>query len=205
MTTDPPDIFYGYKGKASFDTPLLLIGSFSAMTNKSKIVDGMPDRETEYGKAWRVTLSAARAHLGIKAEDDGAVCSWVVYAPWAHPVWGCYWICCINLRPCTRLMEPKINLPGATHEVFVYALNPEETPDLLAPGNTRLSPMNFAGQWVAGSDLDAEEKIEKTVDEILAGRLSPDTDFLYEWVKRFSGSNLKDVGNLPNHGTGPVR
>jgi hypothetical protein len=178
----------GYKGDQKFYTPMLLPGFCKRM----KKIEQMSDRESKYGKAWRINLQKARAHLGVQKGDDGAVCSWVVEAPWAHPFWCNYWICCINLRPCTRLKVPLIKLQGATHEVFVFALDPEVVPDLLKPGNTRLSPMNFAGQWVAGSDLDAEEKIEQTVDLILAGKLSPDTDFLQQWVGLFSGSNLKE-------------
>lgn len=182
--------------EAEYKKLLTLFNKHSSV-RRMKNIEAMPDRETQYGRAWRVNLTASRLHVGAKTGDDAVVCGWVVYAPWAHPIWANYWILCIHLRSCPNMPEPKINLEGATHEVFVYALNPEETPDLLHPDRTRLNPLNFAGQWMAGTDLDAEEKIERTVDEILAGTLSPDTDFLRDWVRRFSGSNLKGWDKLP--------
>ena len=157
-----------------------------------KTVEGrIPDLEGPHGRAWRCDLVAIRESLKLSVDQDATVCAWVIDAPWAHPIWRSYMVAAIHLRPTKALPNPKVNLEGATHEVLVYALDPGREPDLLSPASTRLVPANFAGQWAAVSDLEAEEKISGCVREIVYGELSPDTDFIREWVRRFSGSNLK--------------
>lgn len=152
----------------------------------------LPDRTSKFGRGWRIDLPAIRRAKNTQEGDDASVCAWVVQAPWAHPVWSTYLIMTIHLRPIPRLKEPKILLEGATHEVFVIALHPDHEVDLEDPMQHHLTPFNFVGQWRAGTDYEAERKIEHTVDEILAGNLSPDTDYVRMWVERFSGSNLKE-------------
>lgn len=147
--------------------------------------------EGPHGRAWRCSLSAIRESLKLSSDEDATVCVWVVDAPWAHPLWRTYVIAAIHLRPTRLLPNPKVNLEGATHEVIVYALDPGREPDLLNPGSTRLNPANFAGQWLAASDVEAEHKVASCVEEIVHGALSPDTDFIREWVRRFSDSNLR--------------
>lgn len=126
-----------------------------------------------HGEAWQVNLDQARARAGETDDSDSTVAMWIVFAPWAHAFWSYYLIGAIHLRPSKALPIPKIMLPGATHEVLVFALDPEAVPDTV--------------------DLDngAAAKIRVTVEEILAGVLSPDSDYVHAWVKRFSASNLK--------------
>lgn len=146
-----------------------------------------PTKESDTGRAWHLDMATWNADQG---GVGAAICAWIIEAPWAHPFWHSYLLSAVHLRPTKEFGEAKVRLPGATHEVVLLALNPEK------PISTKsfpyyLSPSNFMGQWIAGSDEAACRKIEETVDEILAGTLSPDTDFRREWIKRFSDSNIK--------------
>lgn len=150
-----------------------------------------------HGEAWEINLERSRSFH--PNDPDTTVALWLVYAPWAHSLWAYYLIGAIHLRGTPGLKPAKVNLPGATHEAIVFALVPDAVPDTVdSSKNRKLSPVNFAGQWIVRErpnpvDLDraAAAKIRVTVDEILAGILSPDTDFLREWIKRFSNSNVR--------------
>jgi hypothetical protein len=152
-----------------------------------------------HGEAWQIDVARSRALAGENEESDSTVALWIVYAPWAHPFWSYYFIGAIHLRPIPKLPPAKINLPGATHEVIVFALSPDFVPDPVdSKKNRRLSPVNFVGQWIVPDrpnpvDLDrgAREKIDGVVLEIIRGKLSPDTDFRHQWVLRFSASNRR--------------
>lgn len=157
-----------------------------------KYLEGvLPDREAANGKAWRMDTEAIRLKYCVNPGEDATIAQWVVECRWAHPFWHNYWIAIIHLRPTKQMPEPKINLPGATHEIWVFALNPLETPSLDNNWPILLSPGNFIGQFIASTDIDAEQTLENTVQDIIDGKLSPDTDFRHEWVRRFSDSNFK--------------
>jgi len=153
----------------------------------------MPDKEQRHGRAWRLDNKAIEEYHRKKGtwHPHTSVCGWLVEALWAHPLWGYYCIACYHLRQVEGIKDPKIYLEDATHEMVLFALSPDEAPNLLDPMATHLTPSNFAAQFIAGTDIQAEQKIEKCVDEIIMGILSPDTDFLREWVKRFNGAMLK--------------
>jgi hypothetical protein len=140
------------------------------------------------GKAWKLDLEAWRARYPGKS--DGGICGWIVEAPWAHPMWHSYFLSAVHLRELPGMPPARIYLPGATHEVMLFALDPYQTPRL-DEMSSYLMPANFTGQWIAESDEAAVAKVEATVDDILAGRLSPDTDHLRSWMERFSDSNVK--------------
>lgn len=144
-----------------------------------------------FGAAWEVDVAALAKAIGKAEKADGTVCAWVVCAPWAHPLWAYYLTACVHLRPLPAL-------GGATHEIFVAAMDPRQVPTLDRASKQVLLPLNFAGQWVVTErpnpvDLDraAASKVRGCVEDILAATLNPDTDFRWQWVQRFSDSNLK--------------
>lgn len=149
-------------------------------------------KEGPKGRAWKIALDAWKAN----GEPIGTtICLWIVEVLWAHPAWHSYTLGAVHLRQAEGVPPAKIGLPGATHEVLLHALNPEYTPRL-DRGSHYLTPANFVGQWVAESDEAAAAKIEGCVDDIIAGRLSPDTDFRGMWIARFSDSNVKSPKHL---------
>lgn len=152
-----------------------------------------PDRKGPHGLAWKHDLAAIeQKHLGkLRAPAELTVASWVVHAPYAHPVWHSYLIACVSLRNVAGVPPAKINLPGATHEVMVYALNPDH-PVTIDDLPHVLQPANFHGQFIEPSDEAAAARVDQTVQDVIDARLSPDTDYARHWIHRFSDSNVLD-------------
>jgi hypothetical protein len=121
---------------------------------------------------------------------DAGVCGWIVEARWAHPLWHSYEIACYHLRPLEGFNKPRFYTPNATHEMILFALDPD-SPRTVTKTPVRLHPANFAAQFWEADDTDAERRIQKCVEEILAGQLNPDTDYTSQWVQRFNRGMLK--------------
>jgi hypothetical protein len=153
-----------------------------------------PDVTGPHGRAWAVRLASARLARGFKPEDDAMVAGWVVEAPWAHPAWHSYALLLMHLRPMPDNRPTKFYLEGATHEIWLYALNPDfpRQPMIERLELRFLTPLNFAAQFIAESDAAASNRALQAVMDICAGNLSPDTDFIRYWAARFGGNMLKD-------------
>ncbi len=114
---------------------------------------------------------------------------WALRLPWAHPCWSEYALWLYDLKV-TADREVTFLLPGATHEFILYAIdpstpwdfekNPEEQPEIVI-----LQPANLGYQFIAESDKAAMERLNGCVMEMLAKKLSPDTDFRRMWDERF--------------------
>lgn len=110
--------------------------------------------------------------------------TWFINAPWAHPLWQQYLLALYDLTtPTTK--PPTLHLRDATHEFMLYALDPEHpiAKDAIVPPEQvyKLSPPNFAYQFKAKSNAEAEERIQAVVDGIVARQISPDTDARSFW------------------------
>lgn len=110
--------------------------------------------------------------------------TWFINAPWAHPLWHQYVLVLYDLVTPT-VEAPKLHLKDATHEMMLYALDPEHP---IAKGSVptteslhRLSPPNYAYQFKAASNAAAEERLQAVVDGIVAREINPDTDFRSLW------------------------
>ena len=139
-----------------------------------------PDFIRPHGMAWKMDIDAISKKAGNKPHSTLA--SWVVSAPWAHPMWHSYHITCIHLRPIPGFGPAKIYLAGATHEIHVLAIDPAWSLDV-TEWPPVLYPLNFAGQFKAVDDDAAAARIFLTVVEIADGKLNPDTDAIQQWVK----------------------
>lgn len=147
-----------------------------------------PTLTGRHGKAWKIDVSKhAKAF-------PACIALWMVEAPWAHPFWHSYIISLVDLkeRP-TDEVKPTLYFPTATHELMVLAMDPRLAREQAFErvSGLCLYPPNFGAQMTS-DDATADKLIEATVKEILAGDLSPDTDFTFEWVKRFGDSGMKD-------------
>jgi hypothetical protein len=129
---------------------------------------------------------------------------WVIAAPWAHPVWHNYAIFLYDLTTeIPNQPRPVKYLHGATHEFLIYAIDPDYTPLMFGkipldgpePPKVEirvLQPANHGYQFIADSNERAEERLQRIVDYILAGEVSPDSDFTWQWDKLFEdGVTLK--------------
>lgn len=108
----------------------------------------------------------------------------IIDAGWAHPLWHQYQLLLYDLTTPT-IKPPKIYLAGATHEMMLYALDPEHP---ISRGSTpapneiyRLSPANYGYQFKAKSNDDAGERMQAVVDGIVSRQISPDTDWRSFW------------------------
>ncbi|WP_291854802.1 hypothetical protein [Bradyrhizobium sp.] len=143
------------------------------------------------GKAWLVDLAALRRAKGISADDDGALAHWVVEAPGAHPCWHSYSVVLIHLRPLPGVIT-RFYRDNATHEIWVVTIDPDVDRNVMLTGHLRacwLQPHNFAAQFVEIADHLAQQRVRAAVQSICAGTLSPDTDFIAQWVALF-GDNM---------------
>lgn len=146
-----------------------------------------PDIVGSMGSAWRMDLDKLCESAAHRA---CAVSQWLIFAPYAHPLWHSYALGCITLREVDGFPPAKINLPGATHEVLLFALDPGK-PYQTDAHPPVLNPANFCGQFIEPSDEAAAARIEATVRDVIEGRLNPDTDYTQWWIQRFSASNIK--------------
>lgn len=114
--------------------------------------------------------------------------TWLITAPWAHPVWSQYALALYDLTTPSD-PAPNIYIDGATHELLLVALDPSypTTVQDMAEGRQlhALSPPNHGYQFKAESDAAAVSRLQTIVDEIEARRLSPDTDFRAAWDAMF--------------------
>jgi hypothetical protein len=154
-----------------------------------KVTELEPQIIGMHGKAWQCDVAAMAADCGQK-NNGACLGTWIIHAPWAHPFWQYYALSLVHLRQIEGMPPAKIMLPGAIHEIFLFALDPAHMPEIDKMPHL-LHPANFGAQWIAENDEQAIKHVMGVVQEICDGLLSPDTDFKREWVKRFSDSNLR--------------
>lgn len=143
------------------------------------------------GNAWAQDIDGFLAkHPEQESMRLSSVGGYLVHAAYAHPAWHSYMIACVNLRDIPGVPPAKINMPGATHEILVYALDPN-TPMFVDESPALLHPANFHGQFIEPSDEAAAERMKQTVQDVIDGKLNPDTDYGQLWIRRFSASNIK--------------
>jgi hypothetical protein len=141
-------------------------------------------------------------HLATASSVDApplelTVASWILRVPGAHPFWAFYWIGCVSLKPMAGVPPAIINLPGATHEILLFALNPEIEPALDAEP-AWMEPINFAAQFIEPNDHAAAVRIRATVQDVIDGTLNPDTDARSQWIARFGDNGRKNHHHLLN-------
>lgn len=151
-------------------------------------------------KAWLTNNAEGRRIMGIKAEQDACLSHWVIEAPWAHPAWHSYSLIVVHLRPIKSIPPAELYVDGATHEMWLFAIDPhKDRNELIETGITNghwLSPINFGAQFIEITDDLAVERIRNTVQMICDGKLSPDTDYRADWARLFGHNMLKIKSEL---------
>lgn len=155
----------------------------------------------KHGRAWAVDLDAARRGMQAIGRTDATVSAWIIEAPWAHPLWHSYRLVLVHLRPMDDGRPTKFYIPGATHEIWLEALDPNHSRQPAIdglPAHT-LRPMNFGAQFIEPDDAAAALRVAGTVQMVCDGRLSPDTDFIRQWVALYGDNMLRDrAGRVMN-------
>ena len=138
--------------------------------------------------------------------------TWIVHAPWAHLHWSYYVIFLYDLTTPSKV-PPILHAEGVTHELLVYALHPHFNsmyPTGLVddhrwyedlPGSPLLQPANYGYQFYARNDKAAEDRIVKIYEDIIAGKLNPDTDAKQQWNIRFQDAvSLRESDQIGGSG-----
>lgn len=161
--------------------------------------------EGHVGRFWRGNLTQLyKTFPNPNGQPDGTVAYWVIEAPWAHPVWHSYTAVLVHLRDIG--LPTKFYLEGATHEIWLYAMTPDKPRDgavrgRVSPLELAMTPKQFAAQFIEPNDQAAKARVEVALEEVCAGRLSPDSDRHHqlEWARRF-GDNMMKPGNKLDDG-----
>lgn len=160
---------------------------------KQKFMTYPPKHIGPFGKAWRQNLEACQRKHDPSMRPHASVAIWLVYAPWANIAWHTYAFMLLHLRPLEALTPPIIYLPGATHEFSIFVLNPE--PEILIDDPMMrhfCHPSNFAAQFIAENDKVAEARMVHSIKEVIQfGTLSPDTDYMQLWMRRYGDNMIK--------------
>jgi hypothetical protein len=158
-----------------------------------------PTMQSQLTRVWRADIDAQYQAQKMQREWGGDVAAWLIEAPWAHMAWHSYLINLVHMRPietgpiAEKSKDLIVYLPGATHELWVQALDPgHPRQPMLETGRWHvLSPCNFTAQFIAETDQRAIDRVERAVQLICDGRLSPDTDYLRAWIALFGDSMVR--------------
>lgn len=135
--------------------------------------------------------AAARAWRWAPPEGDtdplaaSHVTSWFVNGPF-HPHWSWWVISAIDLLERPGVPSPHRQYPEAEHEILILSLSPDWTPDVEAkPGAVPyLTPADLVYQLDGVSREHVAEIVELMVRQIVAGQMSPDSDYRESWRAR---------------------
>ncbi|HEV2175236.1 MAG TPA: hypothetical protein VGR71_16805 [Nitrospira sp.] len=118
------------------------------------------------------------------------ICTWLLFAPGAHPMWSYHALYVIRLRKVAGMSLPNYRFDDANHEFGVLALHPEHQPYTVASylahldgGNGHipyLMPPDTCTQ-VACSDEQARILASYAARAVAIGHLVPDSDFAHSW------------------------
>lgn len=153
-----------------------------------------------HGNARR--LDRAAFHASHPAGLD----SWILTGPRWHPIWYQYNLGVVSLADAPGLPPAKLQRPGVTHELTVFALNPEHGPldarHLPEEPLPFLTPVNIVEQ-VTTTDQRARELAFLCARAVVDGLLWPETGDAPDRVRaawRSSIHQTLDHNSDPHHG-----
>lgn len=135
-----------------------------------------PDREAGPIKAWKLRedLVPQKAGLG----------GWIVDGPF-HPAWHQWFLGMVHLRPMEGVDDAKKHYPEAEYEFMIWSIDPgdpfTEEHDTTGSSVRLLRPADVIRQFHGPNDEQAAHMLDWAVEEIVAGRASPDSDYRSWW------------------------
>lgn len=137
-----------------------------------------PDITGTHARAWKASPSAE-----LRTQWPAGLDMYLVHCPSAHPFWSWYVVSGCSLAPMPGLPPAKMHRPGMSHEVMVFALDPDFKPDddWCSAGDKRwakhlLTPANLCEQFGDLTDDQANELVWLLVRAFCLGHASPDSD-----------------------------
>lgn len=139
-----------------------------------------PDMKGPAGRAWVVT----EPDPAEAAKYPAHVVAYLAHVPGAHPFWSWYLVACCDLadhegQP-AAVRDPR--KPDATHEISVWALDPDgnDTLDPDQPGSLHgrpMTPPNAVCQFQVPGSAEARKIAELLTLAFVRGQISPDEDY----------------------------
>jgi hypothetical protein len=157
------------------------------------VITTPPTIETKHARIWRIDLARSTDVAPT------AVGVWLLEVPGAHPLWHSYVLSLIHLGQAPDAEPVVLCLPGATHEMALFALNPMHPRQAIFDGLecAMVDPVNFAAQMVVADHAAAIACVERALPLIASGALNPDTDYIRDWVALFGDSMLLEPSIKP--------
>jgi hypothetical protein len=115
--------------------------------------------------------------VGTLEPDDppdwrGTVATWFLDCPGQSPAWRHYLLFVIHLRPIEGVRPAEIRVPHATHEVYLFALDPQPGPTPMDVKAWRfLRPQNVMEQVQLPHDEAASELAGLAAKAVVEGKL----------------------------------
>lgn len=129
------------------------------------------------GRAWLLNPEQAKS-------NPATLCGWLVNRPGAHPHWQWWLVGLITLRDIPGIQPARKNYPEAEYELYIYSIDPStcSSPEPDSPeGYPPLLPLDVLHQFHGLSEKTAKHLTEIMVQNIVAGRISPDQDYRKVW------------------------
>lgn len=140
---------------------------------------GPPDIIGSQATAWRdkpapELLAQFPAHVGY----------WLIHMPGVHAFWSFWTVSIASLRDLQGVPQATVKVPGATHEILAFAVDPDwkpiaewwtQGPD--AVGRKLMEPVDLVHQFALDDDERARDLGELFVRACCDGRTAPDSDF----------------------------
>jgi hypothetical protein len=161
----------------------------TAQTRPGWLDDAPPAFDGALGKAWKFPMSDDDGDWRLAVSLDA---NYLIHAPSAHPFWAWHVLMAISLRDIDGQPAARKRYPDATHELMVYALDPNHPPPdprewPLPPddGSPRplqlLQPPDVVVQFHVDTDEQATEIATLAAKACTTGLLAPDEDHRGAW------------------------
>jgi hypothetical protein len=148
-----------------------------------------PAFEGPLGKAWKYPLPTDDGDWRLAVSLDA---NYLIFAPSAHPFWAWHVLLAIALRDVDGQPPAHKHYPEATHELMVWALDPDHPPPdprawPMPPddGSPRplqmMQPADAVVQFDVASDEQATEIVTLAAKACTTGLLVPDSDHRGAW------------------------
>ncbi|OQQ16105.1 hypothetical protein B0675_02130 [Streptomyces sp. M41(2017)] len=142
------------------------------------------------------------------AENPAVLEQWIITARDWHPIWYQYLLALISLADMPDMPPANRHRKGVTHELVVFALDPEDgplRPETFVdrrPTEFVLTPANVVEQ-VTTTDDQARHLTRLCANAVVHGRLIPETGDSPDHIRamwRTSISQTLDHSRDPHHG-----
>jgi hypothetical protein len=139
-----------------------------------------PDKHAEHAFPGQqnITVEAWK----VPVDGLATIAAWLLHVPRAHAFWEHWAVSVIHLRPIDGVPPADIVSPGMTHEIVIFTIDPKDRePDPDKGAFAALAPFDLQEQFGGTTDAQAVQLAELAVDQVIAGRISPDSDYRRAW------------------------